>query len=87
MKIRELYSDVLGGDLHHKYKAVLGTDSPVKWAKTPVAYANGEGGMLFVGVSDNGEAFGLTLDEIERTKNLIAVVTTDISSRMSESAA
>ncbi len=42
--------------------------------------------MLFVGVSDNGEAFGLTLDEIERTKNLIAVVTTDISSRMSESA-
>ncbi len=43
MKIRELYSDMLSVDLHHKYKAVLGTDSPVKWAKTLVAYANGEG--------------------------------------------
>ena len=74
MKLRELYPDVISEDLHHEYKAVLSPDTPVKWAKTLVAYANGEGGILFVGVSDDAEAFGLTLEEIDRTKNLIAVV-------------
>jgi len=27
---------------------------------------------MFVGVSNDGEAFGLTLDEIDRIKNLVA---------------
>ena len=74
MKITELYSDVLLEDTHYEFKAVLNSDNPIKWAKTIVAYANGNGGYLFVGVSNDREAFGLTLEEIDKTKNLIALV-------------
>ena len=74
MRISELYSDVISEDLAYEYKAKLNPDNPVKWAKTIVAYANGDGGVMFVGVSNDGEAFGIGLDEIDRTKNLIAVI-------------
>jgi len=74
MRITEIYSDVINEDMKYEYKAVLNSDNPVKWAKTIVAYANGEGGILFVGVSNSGEAFGLDLEEIDKTKNLIAIV-------------
>ena len=74
MHIRELYPDVITEDLNHEYKAVLNPDNPVKWAKTIVGYANGTGGVMFVGVSDTGEAFGLSLDDIDKTKNLIALI-------------
>ena len=43
MKISEVYSDVLTEDLKYEFKSVLNPDNPVKWAKTIVAYANGEG--------------------------------------------
>ncbi len=74
MRIKDLYPDVINENLQYEYKAVLNPDNPVKWAKTLVAYANGKGGILFVGVSNEGEAFGLGLEEIDKTKNLIAVV-------------
>lgn len=74
MKISELYIDVIAENMNYEYKAALNTDNPVKWAKTIVGYANGEGGILFVGVSNDGDAFGLNLEEIDRTKNLIARV-------------
>ena len=69
---RELFPDVITEDLDYEYKQVLNPDNPVKWAKTIVGYANGEGGVMFVGVSNEGEAFGIGLDEIDKTKNLIA---------------
>lgn len=72
MHIRELYPDVIAEDLDYEYKQVLNPDNPVKWAKTIVGYANGKGGVMFVGVSNEGEAFGIGLDEIDKTKNLIA---------------
>lgn len=74
MKINELYSDILIEDTKFEFKAKLNPNNPVKWAKTIVAYANGEGGYIFVGVSDNRDAFGLSLDEIDKTKNLVALV-------------
>lgn len=74
MKINELYSDILIEDTKFEFKAKLNSNNPVKWAKTIVAYANGEGGYIFVGVSDNRDAFGLSLDEIDKTKNLVALV-------------
>lgn len=74
MHINELYPDVITEDLNYEYKAVLNPDNPVKWAKTIVGYANGTGGVLFVGVSNSGEAFGLSLDDIDKTKNLIALI-------------
>ena len=74
MKITDLFPEVTTEDRKYEFKAVLSADNPVRWAKTIVAFANGEGGILFVGVSDDREAFGIDLDEIDRTKNLIAVV-------------
>ena len=74
MHIREVYPDVITEDLDYEYKAVLNPENPVKWAKTIVGYANSKGGIMFVGVSNDGEAFGLGLDEIDKTKNLIATV-------------
>lgn len=72
MKIKELYPDVITEDLNYEYKAILNPDNPIKWAKTIIGYANDKGGTLFVGVSNDGEAFGLDLVEIDKTKNLIA---------------
>ncbi len=72
MKISELYPDVLSEDMEYEYKATLNPDNPVKWAKTIVGYANGTGGIMFVGVSNGGEAFGIDLDDIDKTKLLIA---------------
>lgn len=74
MKITELFSDVITEDLNYEYKAELNRDKPLKWAKTIVGFANGEGGIIFVGVSNDGTAFGLDLDKIDQTKNLVAVV-------------
>lgn len=72
MKIRELYSDVITEDLCYEYKAVLNSENPIKWAKTLIGYANDKGGTLFVGVSNAGEAFGIDLEEIDKTKLLIS---------------
>lgn len=72
MKISELYSNVINEDLEYEYKAELNPNSPINWAKTIVGYANGKGGIIFVGVSNDGEAFGLAIAEIDKTKNLIA---------------
>ncbi|SET69372.1 Predicted transcriptional regulator, contains HTH domain [[Clostridium] aminophilum] len=74
MKINKIYADVLAEDMDNEYKSVLNPDNPVKWAKTLIGYANGKGGILFVGVSNEGEAFGISLDEIDKTKLLIAKV-------------
>lgn len=72
MRIKELYPDVITEDLCYEYKAILNNDSPIKWAKTLIGYANDKGGTLFVGVSNNGEAFGINLDEVDKTKLLIS---------------
>ncbi|MCQ2914907.1 MAG: putative DNA binding domain-containing protein [Alphaproteobacteria bacterium] len=74
MKIYELYNDVVLEDLKYEFKALLNSENPVKWAKTLVAFANGDGGVLFVGVSNEREAFGISLEEIDKTKNLIAII-------------
>lgn len=74
MKINELFKDVIVENTECEFKATLNPDNPIKWAKTLVAFANGNGGILFVGVSDSREAFGLSLDETDKIKNLIARV-------------
>lgn len=74
VKIKELYPDVLVENLDYEFKAVLTSENPIKWAKTIVGYANGKGGTLFVGVSNDGEAFGISLEEIDKTKLLISQI-------------
>lgn len=72
MKIKDIYPDVIAENLSYEYKAVLNPDNPVKWAKAIVGFANDKGGTLFVGVSNNGDAFGINLEEIDKTKLLIS---------------
>ena len=67
-----MYPDVISEDLNYEYKAVLNPDNPIKWAKTIIGYANDKGGTMFVGVSNDGEAFGIGLGEIDKTKLLIS---------------
>ena len=74
MKINELYSDILAENTKFEFKTVLNVENPIKWAKSIVGFANAEGGYIFVGVNDEREAFGITLEEIDKTKNLVAVV-------------
>lgn len=50
----------------------MNPENPIKWAKTIIGYANDKGGTLFVGVSNDGEAFGIDLEEIDKTKLLIS---------------
>lgn len=79
MKVNELFPDVMTEDTKFEYKAILNRENPVKWAKNIVAYANGAGGYIFIGVSNERDAFGLDLRTIDETKNLIALSTTDSS--------
>lgn len=74
MKISEFYPDVQLEDKEHEFKAKLNKDKPLSWAKTLVGFANNNGGYLFIGVSDDGEAFGVSSREIDETKNLISQV-------------
>lgn len=74
MKVYELFPDVITENIACEFKTVLNPNQPVKWAKTIVAYANGDGGLLFVGVSNDRKAFGISLAEVDQTKNLIALV-------------
>ena len=74
MKISDLYPDVLMEDARCEFKAALNPENPVKWAKTIVAYANGDGGYIFVGVSNERVAFGLNMEEIDKAKNLVSLV-------------
>ncbi len=73
MKISQIFPDVIGENLNYEFKAALSEDNPVKWAKTIVAYANFEGGIIFVGVSDNGEAFGIDIEAVDKVKNQVAL--------------
>ena len=46
VKIIEIYNDVIDENLDHEFKAELNPENPMKWAKTIVGYANGNGGVI-----------------------------------------
>ncbi len=72
MKISELYPDVVTEDSNYEYKISLNPDNPINWAKSIIGYANDKGGTIFVGVSNDGDAFGINLKEIDKTKLLVS---------------
>ena len=74
MKLKDLYPNVIAEDMDYEYKSVLNPDTPIKWAKTIIGFANDKGGTIFVGVSNDGEAFGIDLDEVDKTKLLVSRV-------------
>ncbi|MCI2111612.1 MAG: ATP-binding protein [Bacilli bacterium] len=72
MKIRSLFPEVDFENEEFEYKAKLENDKQSeKWGKTLVGYANENGGEMFVGVSNDGEAFGLSFEEIDKYRQQI----------------
>ena len=43
----------------YEFKSAVETNKPHSWLKTVSAFANGVGGSLYFGVSDDGVAIGL----------------------------
>ena len=71
--LRELIGNECFESIDLEFKSVLDNDEYrlEKWVKTIVAFANTQGGMLYVGVDDSGYAFGLEYEIIDDTKTLI----------------
>lgn len=58
-------------ECEYKLRLESDTDKIEKWAKTIVAFSNCIGGIIFVGVNDDGIAVGLSKKEIDYTKRLV----------------
>ena len=73
MKLYELIPSSDFEDLDTECKAVLNPDeSHIEgWAKSISAFSNSGGGHLYVGVSDDMEAFGLSRSDVDATKRLV----------------
>lgn len=61
-----------GEDSKHQFKANV--TNPVALASEMVAFANAEGGQIFIGVNDDGTIGGLSQDDMRRLNQLIANV-------------
>lgn len=48
-----------------EFKLLLNKDNPIGWAKTVVAFANEEGGTLYIGVTDTGRAKGIQASDVD----------------------
>ena len=57
--------------LNFDYKAKLNEEDPIKWLKTIVAFANADGGTLYVGVNNDWVAFGLTKQEADKARLMV----------------
>lgn len=73
MKISEIMPLAISENKQCEFKATLDSKNVIKWAKTIVGFANGDGGYLIVGVNDNGDVIGLSLDDIDKIKNLVSL--------------
>ena len=58
-------------EYEYKFKLETEIDKIEKWAKSIVAFSNCMGGIIFVGVNDDGVAVGLNKKEIDNTKILV----------------
>jgi ATP-dependent DNA helicase RecG len=64
-----------GEDSLHQFKRTL--TNPLSTAGEMVAFANTEGGQIFVGVADDGTITGLSSEDIRRLNQLVANVSTN----------
>ena len=73
MLLKDLIPEHLFENTGFDYKAKL-TDKEKetwKWVKSLVAFANEEGGTIYVGVNDDWTVFGLTKEEADKTRLLV----------------
>lgn len=73
MEIPELMTMVARGkDSQHQFKKNI--TNPESLAAEMVAFSNGSGGKILVGVADDGTISGLTLEDIRRLNQLVSNV-------------
>ncbi|GHU74017.1 transcriptional regulator [Spirochaetia bacterium] len=60
----------LGEDSEHQFKRTITNTESL--AAEMAAFSNGPGGMIFVGVEDNGTITGLSIDDVRRINQLIS---------------
>jgi len=73
MNEKELLAQVaLGEDSSRQFK--VNFTSPDKLAAEMAAFANSEGGTIYIGVANDGSTPGLGSDEVERLNQMIANV-------------
>ena len=68
MYLKDIIPERMFEDTDFDYKATLQDGNPMKWAKSIVAFANGDGGTIYVGVSDDWVAFGLSKREADEAR-------------------
>ena len=51
MYLKDIIPERMFEDTDFDYKATLQDENPMKWAKSIVAFANGDGGTIYVGLS------------------------------------
>ncbi|MDR0882068.1 MAG: putative DNA binding domain-containing protein, partial [Candidatus Adiutrix sp.] len=71
MRIKDIFSDIaLGEDSGRQFKTdIRNADS---LASEMAAFANSEGGLIYIGVTDNGEVKGFDKTELQRLNQLIS---------------
>jgi len=73
MTLNELQAQVaLGEDSRHQFKQDM--QSPDALAAEMVAFANSDGGVIFLGVADDGSLLGLSLADVSRLNQMISNV-------------
>ncbi|MCY4219674.1 MAG: putative DNA binding domain-containing protein [Gammaproteobacteria bacterium] len=76
METEELLSIIARGeDSTHQFKA--NAKNPESLAQEMVAFSNSSGGVILVGVTDNGDIEGLTNDDMRRLNQLVSNAATD----------
>lgn len=69
--IKELYKDVIFEDEDYEFNERLNKKDTINWVKSFSAFANTNGGIIFIGVDDHGMVKGLTYNELDETKRII----------------
>jgi hypothetical protein len=52
MHIKELFNNVLFENLDFEFKSRLDKEKTISWGKSLAAFANGEGGVIFIGANN-----------------------------------
>lgn len=71
MKINEIIPDSEFESTEIDYKLHLDKSDPISWVKSIAAFGCKEGGIIIVGVDNNGNVAGITYEEVDETKNLV----------------
>jgi len=71
MNLDEIIESLKLENCEYEYKAHLNSSDPISWAKSIVGFANSEGGVILVGVSNDRVPFGIDEAEVDASKRLV----------------